>query len=129
MPAEVLFVPSPSVVPIIVFVDDVRRTVIAAPATSDEPEVDPVLAGARALGDPQRLRILDALAAGPSSAQELATRVGQPRTTLLHHLAQLRSAGVVLTSVGPTERTEYRIDPRAVRALARAVEERFGSRG
>lgn len=126
MPDEVLLVPSPAVAPIVVFVDDERRTIVAAPPAVARPVEDAVLVGARALGDPQRLRVLDVLADGPLSAQELAARVGQPRTTLLHHLAQLRAAGVVLTSVGPTERTEYRLDAAGFTAFARAVEKRFG---
>ena len=44
----------------------------------------------RALGDPTRLSILDALAAGPCSASELARRVSAPQSRVSNHLACLR---------------------------------------
>lgn len=44
----------------------------------------------RVLGDPTRLSILDALAAGPCSASELARRVSAPQSRVSNHLACLR---------------------------------------
>ena len=105
-----LVLPSPAVAPVIVFVDDVRRTIVACPPPSTQRPKDPVLAGARALGDPMRLRILDVLAEGPLAAADLARRVDQPRTTLLHHLALLRSAGLVRHLRRPQR--AHRVPPR-----------------
>jgi DNA-binding transcriptional ArsR family regulator len=50
---------------------------------------------ARAIGDTTRLRILRALAEEPMGPQELADRLAMPRTTLLHHLSQLRQANLI----------------------------------
>ncbi|MHB8296327.1 MAG: ArsR/SmtB family transcription factor [Acidimicrobiales bacterium] len=44
----------------------------------------------RALGDPTRLSILDALTEGPASASELARRVSAPQSRVSNHLACLR---------------------------------------
>ena len=49
----------------------------------------------RALADEQRLRILDALAAGPRDLDQLAGTLGLARSTVHHHLALLRAAGLV----------------------------------
>jgi DNA-binding transcriptional ArsR family regulator len=49
----------------------------------------------RALADARRLRLLKRLTAGPAPLHELAREFGMPKTTLLHHLVLLRSAGLV----------------------------------
>jgi DNA-binding transcriptional ArsR family regulator len=49
----------------------------------------------RALADGQRLRILDTLAAGPRDLDQLAGALGLARSTVHHHLALLRAAGLV----------------------------------
>jgi hypothetical protein len=49
----------------------------------------------RALGDERRLRILHHLGGGDLRLAELARRTGMPATTLLHHVAILRAAGLV----------------------------------
>jgi len=48
----------------------------------------------RALGDARRLRILHHLGAGDLRLAELSRRTGMAATTLLHHLAILRAAGL-----------------------------------
>jgi DNA-binding transcriptional ArsR family regulator len=50
----------------------------------------------KALADERRLRILKKLSTGSYSLQEIADDFGVAKTTLHHHLAILRSAGLVL---------------------------------
>lgn len=49
----------------------------------------------RALGDPLRIRLFEALLHGPRSAKELAAEVGLPPDRLYYHLRQLERAGIV----------------------------------
>lgn len=58
----------------------------------------------RALADPLRIRLLDALWVAPRSARELAEWVGVPADRLYYHLKQLQRAGLV-------EVVEYREVP------------------
>lgn len=54
-----------------------------------------VLLLAKTLGDERRLRILKLLASGNYSLQEVADALGVAKTTVHHHLVQLRSVGLV----------------------------------
>jgi DNA-binding transcriptional ArsR family regulator len=49
----------------------------------------------RALADPLRLRVLEALWGRPQTAKELAEWAGQPPDRLYYHLAQLEQAGLI----------------------------------
>jgi DNA-binding transcriptional ArsR family regulator len=49
----------------------------------------------RALGDPLRIRLFEALWQGPRSAKELSAEVGLPPDRLYYHLRQLQQAGIV----------------------------------
>jgi DNA-binding transcriptional ArsR family regulator len=49
----------------------------------------------RALADPLRIRLLEALWLGPRSAKELAEAVGLPPDRLYYHLRQLEQAAVI----------------------------------
>ncbi len=49
----------------------------------------------RALADPLRLRLLEYLIVRPSSARELAERVGMRPDRLYHHLGRLEEAGLI----------------------------------
>ena len=71
--------------------------------------------------DETRLRIIDALRTGDRTATELAGALRAPRTTLLHHLAQLRVAGLIETSVGTGNTTVYGLRPAGFEQLARVV--------
>ena len=62
----------------------------------------------KALADEKRLRILRALAEKPSSLMELAEQFEVPKTSMHHHMVQLRSAGLVSVSAG-TKDKEYRL--------------------
>lgn len=54
--------------------------------------LDPTL---RALADPHRRRVIDALSQGPSRAGDLARRIGVSAPVMSKHLRQLRAAGLV----------------------------------
>jgi DNA-binding transcriptional ArsR family regulator len=121
-PRDIVLVPAPSVAPIVVVVDDVNAHVIAYPP-GPAPDARSTLLGlTRALGDDTRLHILEVLReAGPMTAGELTARLDAPRTSLLHHLAMLRAAGLLTTAVGPANSTRYALRPDAVGELASAA--------
>jgi DNA-binding transcriptional ArsR family regulator len=120
-PRDVLLLPAPSVRPIVVVVDDVRATVVAYPPAAAADPRDRLLAMTRALGDETRLRILELLRDGDLTATDLAAAVGAPRTSLLHHLAMLRAAGLLTTSVGRNNATYYALRRDAAGDLHRAA--------
>jgi DNA-binding transcriptional ArsR family regulator len=90
---------------------------------SDDPDAPPdrLVRLARALGDERRLRILRRLLAETYTLQELAEHLGTPKTTLLHHLVILRSAGIV--RVGPGPQGRYSLRPGVARELYRLLDD------
>ncbi|MDR7254477.1 DNA-binding transcriptional ArsR family regulator [Nocardioides sp. BE266] len=121
---DVVLVTSPAVSPILVVVDEVDRTVILHPPLADGAPDD---AGARlrelgrAVGDDTRIRLLHTLRLRPSTLPQLCDELASPRTTLLHHLALLRSAGLVSIEVIDGEANVYRLRPEGFEAMARAA--------
>jgi DNA-binding transcriptional ArsR family regulator len=67
-------------------------------AAADAPPEQLVQLG-KALADPLRLRALRILAGGPRTLGDLAAELGVPRTTLAHHIAVLRAAGLLSHTV------------------------------
>jgi DNA-binding transcriptional ArsR family regulator len=63
---------------------------------------------AKALGDERRLRVLRRLTTGSYTLQELADHFAVSKTTLLHHLVILRSAGIVRVEAGANGRYSLR---------------------
>lgn len=49
----------------------------------------------KALADPERLRIVDVLFAGPKNVSDLATELESEIVNVSHHLGVLKSAGLV----------------------------------
>ncbi|NLH48982.1 MAG: winged helix-turn-helix transcriptional regulator [Myxococcales bacterium] len=49
----------------------------------------------KALGHPSRLKIVDALQAGPKNVAELVALVGHEYATVSRHISQLKEAGIV----------------------------------
>jgi DNA-binding transcriptional ArsR family regulator len=90
-----------------------------ASANPDDPP-DRLVDLAKALGDERRLRILRRLTAGSFSLQELADHFEIPKTTLLHHLVILRTAGVV--RVGPGTTPKYSLRPEMPLELHRLLD-------
>jgi len=64
----------------------------------------------KALGDEKRLRMLRELATSSATLQELADRFGLPKSTAHHHLAILRSAGLIRVSSDEDHRYSVRRD-------------------
>jgi DNA-binding transcriptional ArsR family regulator len=119
---RLLMVSSPGVVPIVVVVDGrSSRVILHPPRRALEGEAAPsarLLQLSRALGDRTRLGLLTRLRDGEMTAVELARAMRAPRTTLLHHLAILRSAGLVHVAVTPGEATVYRLRPEGLTELS-----------
>ncbi|MDX6375545.1 MAG: Bacterial regulatory protein arsR family [Nocardioidaceae bacterium] len=109
---DVVLVTSAQVAPIVVELAEPDRTVIVHPPLGEAGATD---AGARlrdlgrAMGDGTRMRVLHQLKGGESTLAELCTALDAPRTTLLHHLALLRGAGLVDLSVTAGEPNVYRL--------------------
>lgn len=68
---------------------------IAYLATPDRSSQDRLLAFGRALADPKRVEILALVGHGTGRAADLVAATGLTRSTVHHHLAQLRDAGLV----------------------------------
>jgi DNA-binding transcriptional ArsR family regulator len=121
---DVVLVSSPGVSPILVVIDESDRTVILHPPLADGLPDD---AGARlrelgrAVGDDTRVRLLHTLRLSPSTLPQLCEALGSPRTTLLHHLALLRSAGLIVIEVMAGEANLYRLRPEGFEAMAHAA--------
>jgi DNA-binding transcriptional ArsR family regulator len=95
---DVVLAPSVLLRPSYAILDHRSANLFAYPATVGSGQAGPperLVMLARAIGDTTRLRILRALAEEPMGPQELADRLAMPRTTLLHHLAQLRQANLI----------------------------------
>ncbi len=127
-PSRVVLIPAPAVRPIVVVVDEVRRTLIFHPPAVSLGEAEPgapsapeLLAGTRALADETRLAIVGTLQSGDLSATDLAAVLSAPRTTLLHHLALLRAAGLIETSVGAGNKTVYGLRVDSIAALSQEI--------
>ncbi len=109
---DVVLVTSPMATPIVVELAEADRTVIVHPPLGEAGATD---AGARlrdlgrALGDGTRMRVLHLLKGGERTLVELCAALDAPRTTLLHHLALLRGAGLVDLSVTAGEPNVYRL--------------------
>ncbi|TPG13401.1 ArsR/SmtB family transcription factor [Pedococcus bigeumensis] len=125
-PTRVVLFPVPAMAPVVVVVDELQRTLIGyPPVAGQQDDEDALLLGARALADPVRLRMLEILGPGGLTAQELAAQVGAPRTTLLHHLALMRAAGLVQTAVGAGHSTVYSLRQDGLARVADEVRSRF----
>jgi DNA-binding transcriptional ArsR family regulator len=121
---RVLLVSSALVEPILIWVDEPDRTIIVHPPLGDTGLTDAgdvLTAVGGAVGDETRIRLLRELRTGDRTLPDLCSALDRPRTTLLHHLALLRSAGLVTLTVSTGEPNVYRLDHRGFEALARAA--------
>jgi DNA-binding transcriptional ArsR family regulator len=107
---RVLLIPQLAARPWLLLCQHRDTRLICYPARPDVDDRGATAEGAlrlgRALADGQRLRILDALAAGPRDLDQLAAALGLARSTIHHHLALLRAAGLV-TLAGNARRYRY----------------------
>jgi ArsR family transcriptional regulator len=88
---------------------------------SDEPA-----AGYRALADPARLAILEALSGETRCVCELGPRLGMAQNLLSYHLRILREAGLVIGRRAG-RRIEYEILPGGLRDLRDRLDRLAGS--
>lgn len=65
----------------------------------------------KALADPERLRIVQCLRAGPLPVSDISDQLGSPMQNVSHHLKQLRVAGLV-TSRRSGRQIIYTLAPR-----------------
>ena len=99
-----------------VFWEHGTSQIIGAPVPAEHASADPedppdrLVALAKALGDERRLRILRRLTVTPASLQELSDHFEIPKTTLLHHLVILRSAGIIRAGPGATPKYSLRAE-------------------
>lgn len=68
---------------------------MATPNPLPEPLVEMIAQRFKAMGEPMRIRILDALRDGPATAQDLTSRLGTTPQNISKHLGVLRTAGIV----------------------------------
>ena len=78
--------------------------------------MEPLARRLRALSDPTRLAMLEALAAAPLGVNDLAQRFAIAQPTASNHLKLLREAGLVSNGVG-SDRHKLVVDARAVSEL------------
>lgn len=92
-------------------------------AQSDELEGTDLLESLRALGDANRLRILDLLGTGELYAQEIVGRLGIAQSAVSRHLSQLERAGLIV--VNPRGGMKYyAIDSQRLAAVAETLRNR-----
>ena len=110
--------------PVVVVVDEPGLTVVAHPPLADG-EPDDAAARlrllARAAGDQTRMRVLQELRGGERTLPQLCEALASPRTSLLHHLALLRGAGLVDVLVSEPHPNTYRLRESGFDDLARAA--------
>jgi DNA-binding transcriptional ArsR family regulator len=98
---RVLLIPALSIRPWVHSLDSQDLKIFCYPVSEESITGDPgrpplrLLKLTRALGDERRLEILRLLASGRYTLQEVADQFGVAKTTIHHHLAILRSAGLI----------------------------------
>ncbi|MER3485011.1 MAG: hypothetical protein C4345_02545, partial [Chloroflexota bacterium] len=83
-------------------------------------ETEDLLEALRALGDPNRLRVIDLLASGELYAQEIVGRLGIAQSAVSRHLSLLERAGLIKVRPHGGKRY-YAVDCDRLEALAEAV--------
>jgi DNA-binding transcriptional ArsR family regulator len=93
---------------------------VSVPHPLPDPLVELVAQRFRVLSEPARIKLLDALRAGPASVGELAARVGLSQQNASKHLGVLHSAGLLQrTRTGNT--AQYAIADPSVFTLCELV--------
>jgi DNA-binding transcriptional ArsR family regulator len=114
---RVLLVPHLAARPWLLLCQHRDARVICYPAGRDGSDTGArLVALGRALGDAQRVRILEALRGGDRDLDELAAELGLSRSTVHHHLALLRAGGLVGPR-GNARRYRYGLRAEAARDL------------
>jgi DNA-binding transcriptional ArsR family regulator len=122
---SVVLVPSVAVKPLFVVVDHRTANLFVYPTLADREDAGPparLVALGKAIGDETRLRILRELATEPATPPDLASRMGIPRTTLLHHLSLLRRAGLIAVNVHDSAYHTYMVRDERLGDIGRLLE-------
>ncbi len=104
---ELVLVPSVVVRPWTIVLELGSTAVVIHPVSDDDLDDDPdapprwLVSYHKALSDERRLRILRRLAGGEAGLGELSSLVGLAKSTVVHHVGILRSAGLVKTVIRP----------------------------
>jgi DNA-binding transcriptional ArsR family regulator len=122
----VVLVPSAVVRPWVAITEAGSLRVFVYPVSAETLSADPdaptpwMVGFYKALADERRLRILNMLASGPASLSEVAERMGLAKSTVIHHMRALRTAGLVLITVG--DEKEYSLRPQAIPEAGRLLQ-------
>lgn len=80
-----------------------------------------LIAALKSLTDPRRLRIVALLAEGEATVEAIADRTDTAPAAVAHHLARLRSAGLV-ESLGRWPTARYRFRPERLNELGKSLD-------
>jgi DNA-binding transcriptional ArsR family regulator len=122
----VVLIPSAVVRPWVAITEHGSLRIFVYPVTAEALSADPdapspwMLSFYKALADERRLRILNMLVSGPASLSQVAERIGLAKSTVIHHMRALRTAGLVLITVG--EEKEYSLRPQAIPEAGRMLQ-------
>ena len=122
----VVLVPSALVRPWVAITELGSLRIFVYPVSAESLSADPdapspwMVSFYKALADERRLRILNMLATGPASLGEVAERIGLAKSTVIHHMRALRTAGLVLITVGDDK--EYSLRPQAIPEAGRLLQ-------
>ncbi len=122
----VVLVPSAIVRPWVAITESGSLRIFVYPVSTELLSADPdapspwMVSFYKALADERRLRILNMLASGPASLGQVAERMGLAKSTVIHHMRALRTAGLVLITVG--DEKEYSLRPQAIPEAGRLLQ-------
>jgi len=126
----VVLVPSAVVRPWVAITEAGSLRIFVYPVSAETLSADPdapspwMVSFYKALADERRLRILNMLASGSASLSEVAERMGLAKSTVIHHMRALRTAGLVLITVGDDK--EYSLRTQAIPEAGRLLQAYLG---
>ena len=111
----VVLIPAMAARPWVIITETGTRKILCYGTTVDieeDPDAPPawVVKFYKALGDEKRLRILGLLREGPTSLGDMAERLELSKSTIHHHVGQLRAAGLVGVTLGKDKDYSLRTD-------------------
>ena len=122
----VVLIPSAVVRPWVAITELGSLRIFVYPVSAETLSADPdapspwMVSFYKALADERLLRILNMLASGPASLTEVAERMGLAKSTVIHHIRALRTAGLVLITVG--DEKEYSLRSQAIPEAGRLLQ-------
>ena len=125
---DVLLAPSFAARPIVFYVEHRGTTLILYPVSEESVRGDEfgppgrLVKLVKALADEGRLKVLHTLRERELTVQEMAERMGVPRTSLWHHILILRSAGLVRATKAAGNQTTYQLQEDALPLVSELLE-------